>query len=328
MHPAASVILFTVTSGMGYGLLILLALLGVTGAVPPQPAFGLAGFGCALALITAGLLASTFHLGHPERAWRALGQWRSSWLSREGVLAIVTYVPAVLLAAGWVLAGRRDGVFAVMGWLTVVLALTTVLCTAMIYASLKPIAQWRNRWVPAGYLTMALATGALWLALLASLFDLGRGLASAIAVPALLAAAGVKWAYWRDIDGAAPLARVADATGLGALGQARLLERPHTEANYLQRRWAFAWRASTSGACGVWYCWSVSACRRCWCCWRRRCRRWRAVRWWRWRCWPASWGHWSSAGCSSPRHSTRSTSTMAPTRLESQSPRWTPKVSP
>lgn len=239
MHPAASVILFTVTSGMGYGLLILLALLGVTGAVPPQPAFGLAGFGCALALITAGLLASTFHLGHPERAWRALGQWRSSWLSREGVLAIVTYVPAVLLAAGWVLAGRRDGVFAVMGWLTVVLALTTVLCTAMIYASLKPIAQWRNRWVPAGYLTMALATGALWLALLASLFDLGRGLASAIAVPALLAAAGVKWAYWRDIDGAAPLARVADATGLGALGQARLLERPHTEANYLQKEMGF-----------------------------------------------------------------------------------------
>jgi DMSO reductase anchor subunit len=239
VHPAASVILFTVTSGMGYGLLILLALLGVTGAVPPQPAFGLAGFGCALALITAGLLASTFHLGHPERAWRALGQWRSSWLSREGVLAIVTYVPAVLLAAGWVLAGRRDGVFAVMGWLTVVLALATVLCTAMIYASLKPIAQWRNRWVPAGYLTMALATGALWLALLASLFDLGRGLACAIAVPALLAAAGVKWAYWRDIDGAAPLARVADATGLGALGQARLLERPHTEANYLQKEMGF-----------------------------------------------------------------------------------------
>jgi DMSO reductase anchor subunit len=86
---------------------------------------------------------------------------------------------------------------------------------------------------------MALATGALWLALLASLFDLGRGLASAIAVPALLAAAGVKWAYWRDIDGAAPLARVADATGLGALGQARLLERPHTEANYLQKEMGF-----------------------------------------------------------------------------------------
>ena len=239
MHPAASVILFTVTSGMGYGLLILLALLGVTGAVPPQPAFGLAGFGCALVLITAGLLASTFHLGHPERAWRALSQWRSSWLSREGVLAIVTYVPALLLAAGWVLAGRSDGAFAVMGWLTVVLALTTVLCTAMIYASLKPIPQWRNRWVPAGYLVMALATGALWLALLTSLFDLGRGLASAIAVPALLAAAGVKWAYWRDIDGAAPLARVADATGLGALGQARLLERPHTEANYLQKEMGF-----------------------------------------------------------------------------------------
>ena len=239
MHPAASVILFTVTSGMGYGLLILLAALGVLGAVPAQPAFGVAGFGCAFALITAGLLASTFHLGHPERAWRALSQWRSSWLSREGVLALAVYPPGLWLAGGWILAGRTDGPYAVAGALTALLAVLTVLCTAMIYASLKPIPQWRSRWVPAAYLTLALATGALWLALLASLFDVARGLACAIAAPALLTAAGVKWAYWRDIDGAAPLARTADATGLAALGQARLLERPHTEANYLQKEMGF-----------------------------------------------------------------------------------------
>ena len=90
MHPAASVILFTVTSGMGYGLLALLAVLGSLGVLPPDPGLGLAGFGTALALITAGLLASIFHLGHPERAWRALSQWRTSWLSREGVLAIMS----------------------------------------------------------------------------------------------------------------------------------------------------------------------------------------------------------------------------------------------
>ena len=239
MHPAASVILFTVTSGMGYGLLALLAVLGSLGALPPDRGLGLAGFGAALVLITAGLLASTFHLGHPERAWRALSQWRTSWLSREGVLAIVSYPPALLFAGGWVLAGRTDGGFALAGWLTAFLALLTVCCTAMIYASLKPIPQWRNRWVVPGYLAMALATGAVWLALLASVFDIGRGLAGALAVPSLILAILAKLSYWRHIDHAAPIATTADATGLGALGQARLLERPHTEENYLQKEMGF-----------------------------------------------------------------------------------------
>lgn len=239
MHPATSVILFTVTSGMGYGLLALLALLGSLGALPPDRGFGLAGLGTALVLISAGLLASTFHLGHPERAWRALSQWRTSWLSREGVLAIVSYPPALLFSGGWVLAGRTDGGYALAGWLSALLAVLTVSCTAMIYASLKPIPQWRNHWVVPGYLAMALATGALWLALLASVFDVGRGLAGAIAVLGLVLAALIKLAYWRHIDKAAPLATVADATGLGKLGQARLLERPHTEENYLQKEMGF-----------------------------------------------------------------------------------------
>ena len=239
MHPAASVILFTVTSGMGYGLLALLAVLGSLGALPPDPGLGLVGLGTALALITAGLLASTFHLGHPERAWRALSQWRTSWLSREGVLAIMTYPPALLFAGGWLLAGRTDGVFALAGWLTALLALMTVCCTAMIYASLKPIPQWRNRWVMPGYLALALATGAVWLALLAGVFGVGRGLANAIAVLGLVVAALVKLAYWRHIDHAAPIATAADATGLGGVAQARLLERPHTEENYLQKEMGF-----------------------------------------------------------------------------------------
>lgn len=239
MHPAASVILFTVTSGMGYGLLALLAVLGSLGMLPPDPGLGLAGLGTALALITVGLLASTFHLGHPERAWRALSQWRTSWLSREGVLAIMAYPPAVLFGGGWMLAGRTDGVFALAGWLTALLAVMTVCCTAMIYASLKPIPQWRNRWVMPGYLAMALATGAAWLALLASVFGVGRGTANAIAVFGLGLAALVKLAYWRHIDSAAPIATAAAATGLGGLGQARLLERPNTQENYLQKEMGF-----------------------------------------------------------------------------------------
>ena len=103
MHPAYSVILFTTASGAGYGLLALLGLTGASHGSASDFWFGAVSMLVALGLITVGLLSSTFHLGHPERAWRAFSQWRSSWLSREGVLAIATYVPACLFGLFWVL---------------------------------------------------------------------------------------------------------------------------------------------------------------------------------------------------------------------------------
>ena len=88
MLPAYSVILFTTSAGAGYGLLFLLAIVMPRGSVPLDTSFAVVSMGLALVLITIGLLSSTFHLGHPERAWRAMSQWRSSWLSREGVAAV------------------------------------------------------------------------------------------------------------------------------------------------------------------------------------------------------------------------------------------------
>src|SRR5215475_805849 len=114
MHPAYSVILFTTASGAGYGLLAWLALAGMLGLVPAGRWLGIVGFGLAFALITAGLLSSTAHLGRPERAWRAFSQWRSSWLSREGVMALLTYVPAGLLALAWVAFDARSQVLALL----------------------------------------------------------------------------------------------------------------------------------------------------------------------------------------------------------------------
>ena len=86
MHPAPSVIVFTVLSGLGFGCLGLLAL-GLIAATG-WTAFWLWGLGYGLAV--AGLVASTFHLGHPERALLAFTQWRTSWLSREAVCAVAT----------------------------------------------------------------------------------------------------------------------------------------------------------------------------------------------------------------------------------------------
>src|SRR5581483_10377663 len=157
MHPAYSVIFFTSASGGGYFLLTLLGMFGALGVLPPDPLLGWIAFGLAFAMVTAGLLSSTFHLGHPERAWRAFSQWRSSWLSREGVLSVATYLPAGLFAILCIFFGR---IATPLGLLTVVFAIATVCATAMIYASLKTVQRWSNGFVLPNYLLLGLASGA------------------------------------------------------------------------------------------------------------------------------------------------------------------------
>jgi DMSO reductase anchor subunit len=231
LHPAYSVIFFTTASGAGYGLLILLAVFGMTGVLPPDRWFGVVSFGLALGLITSGLLASTFHLGHPERAWRAFGQWRSSWLSREGVASVVTYLPALAFAYFWVI---ETSVSVVAGLLTIAGALATLHCTGMIYASLKPIHAWHNRQVVPNYLALATATGLLLLNALAEIFGRNQPVIALVTVSALFLAFFLKRTYWRFIDTTRGPATVESATGLGSFGSVRLLDAPNTQENYVQ----------------------------------------------------------------------------------------------
>lgn len=239
MHPALSVIVFTVASGAGYGLLALIGLYGASGELPPRFGFGLAAFGLALGLITLGLLSSTFHLGHRWRAWRAVTQWRSSWLSREGVLALLTYVPALVFAYGWLRHGANQGAWAVSGLAAAALAALTVFATAMIYAVLKPVQRWNNPWVPPNYLLLAAMTGALWLNALAYAFGLARPAIAWTAAVAIALAWACKAGYWLYIDRSRGRSTAESATGLAALGRVRLLEAPHTEENYLLREMGF-----------------------------------------------------------------------------------------
>ncbi len=235
MHPAYSIIIFTTASGAGYGLLALLCLFGALGLLPAERWLGLLGFGIAFALITAGLLASSWHLGHPERAWRAFSQWRSSWLSREGVMAVATYVPSGLFAAAWVFVETTEGIWALLGLVSAVVALATVCCTAMIYASLKTVRQWHSAWVPAGYLALALMSGALWLSFLASLFGLAGAGLLVLSLLAIALGAAIKLGTWRHNAAAAKDLTSAQATGLAKFGSVRQVEAPHSQANYLMR---------------------------------------------------------------------------------------------
>ncbi|SHL23933.1 DMSO reductase anchor subunit [Roseovarius marisflavi] len=218
MHPAPSVIVFTTLSGLGFGLLVWLGL-GMP-AVTGWVAF--AFFVIAYGLAVGGLLASTFHLGHPERAMKAFSQWRSSWLSREGVCAVGALLVMGLYAAALVFLDTR---IAILGWLGALLSLATVFTTSMIYAQLTTIPRWKTPLTPALLVAISLAGGALL-----------AGQVSAALI--LLPVAGViQVLWWVRGDGAfaASGTNMASATGLGSIGSVRAFEAPHTGTNYLMR---------------------------------------------------------------------------------------------
>lgn len=248
MNPAFSVIFFTTLSGAGYGLLSWAALASMTGGIPARAL--LVALLLGMLLCGAGLLASFWHLGKPLRAWRAFSQWRTSWLSREGVLAVASFVPALLLAAAMLpalLDGSAKGGMPALNLAGHAIAIALLACatatvysTAMIYASLKPIPAWRHPLVLPGYLLFALLTGGLPM-LLASVPRTG-GLEPVLPFLLLAIALGLlllKLAYWRAIDRTPlPHAR-GDAIGLPHR-RASVFERPHTEATYITREMAFA----------------------------------------------------------------------------------------
>jgi DMSO reductase anchor subunit len=239
MHPAYSVILFTTASGAGYGLLALLGLVGFNHGQASSVVFGIVAMFIALGLITIGLLSSTFHLGHPERAWRALSQWRTSWLSREGVAATLTYPPA--LAFGLVWSGLIDApqLIAPLGILTAALAIFTVVCTGKIYSTLTTIRAWNTPVTVPVYVFFGLATGAALLAAITSVFGNFPSFLIGMSSMLLVITIGLKMTYWKHIDTAPRSHTMGDATGLGRIGEVRQWELPHSSVNYVQKEMGY-----------------------------------------------------------------------------------------
>ena len=218
MHPAPSVILFTTLSGIGFGLLVFLGL----GLPLVTGWLAFAFFALAYLLAIGGLLASTFHLGHPERALKAFSQWQTSWLSREAWAAVGALLVMGVYGAGLVFLDLRLPILGVIG---TVLSLATVYCTSMIYAQLKTVPRWNIPLTPVLFISLSLAGGAL------------LSGASFLALILLGSAGCVQIAYW--IVGDTQFARsgttMESATGLGHIGSVRAFEPPHTGTNYLLR---------------------------------------------------------------------------------------------
>lgn len=216
MHPAPSIIAFTTLSGLGFGLL---AFLGLGLPAPTGwPAFWHFALGFGLSVV--GLTASTLHLGHPERALKAFTQWRSSWLSREGVLAV-----AALLVMGLFALGRVFGLYdiPVLGWIGAALSALTVYATSMIYAQLKTVPRWNHWSTPVQFGLFALGGGAL---LAGQLGFAILGVAAAVLFQML------NW-QWGDTRFVERGHTGETATGLGSMGSVRAFEPPHTGNNYL-----------------------------------------------------------------------------------------------
>jgi DMSO reductase anchor subunit len=240
MKPALSIIFFTTASGAGYGMLFWLGVLNAFGRMPPAAWFGPIAVAVAMALASAGLVASTLHLGRPERAWRAISQWRTSWLSREGVASLLAYIPAAGLFATWPTIGAEAPLTRAFGLLAALLGVATVVCTAMIYGSLRPVRQWHNGFVLPNYLLLAAFSGAACLAALTIFWQPGPArIACGLGAAAAVAGAVGKLVYWRSIDAARGRSTIESATGLGWLGKVRMLESPNSEENYLLREMGF-----------------------------------------------------------------------------------------
>ena len=246
MHAALSVIVFTVLSGAGLGAFAIVAADDLCrtfiARIDPSLPWTVAG-SVALVLVVAGLCASTLHLANPKNAWRSATRFRTSWLSREAVFALLFVGVAIAyLALRWTGVGGVPR--AVVALLSLLLAWTVIHCTAMIYASLKPIRAWHTPRVPLNYLLLAHASGVVVLVAVLRIQGTGSTTLRAIAIALVVAAALAKWDYRRYLAGdtarvtleaALGVAQGVRPAGAPATVAARLLDVGHSRGTFLTR---------------------------------------------------------------------------------------------
>ena len=216
MKPAISLILFTVLSGFGFGLLFWLNL----NLHSSEMFSDIVIFPIAFIVSVVGLIASSFHLGNPQRALLAFTQWRSSWLSREAVLAVTTlstsFVHVILIVfyqieLSW------------LGYVASVFCLATIFSTAMIYTQMKTVPRWNMKITPMLFLLYGIAGSSVVLnqIIFSGLLFLVLGLGQIFT--------------WKIGDKQfEKSSHIGTATGLSTnRTSVRMLEPPHTGSNYL-----------------------------------------------------------------------------------------------
>ncbi len=215
MRPQLSIILFTTLAGMAQGLLFFIALLNIEAPVLSAPFIAILALPVSFVLLTLGLVASFFHLGHPERAWRAAMMWRTSWLSRE-VIALPAVMALTAITFFFVISGM------VPAWLWAALLIGTLalwICTAKIYQCIRFIQEWSHPSTLSNFILLGLTSGGLLLEFLLMLWNdpsvpLGMGLISGANFILLFLALNLKLWIWRRNQQLKPKSNLASATGI------------------------------------------------------------------------------------------------------------------
>jgi len=238
MNPSLAVIFLTLFSGAGFGLMVSTIIVNdfqIDGGLSPlRTAISVV---LALLLVTVGMISSTAHLANPKNAWRAFSRWRTSWLAREGIFAVLFY-PITIAYLGWVFFTNsdRDIVSLALGNVAAIVALITIFCQGMIYACLRTIRQWHTPLVPANFYALGLALGMTILATIRLLVG-GPSLILVSSAGALLIAAAVMKGIYYFWIGRPSGTTLQSATGFSG-GRVRLLDQGHTFGTFLTREFS------------------------------------------------------------------------------------------
>ena len=231
MHPALSIIFFTVASGSGFGLFMMVSIYSLFSKLDAESFATICAIG--FILIILGLFSSTLHLANPKNAWRAFSRFRTSWLAREAVIAIVFFPIVLFWITGWWLGLAEQSyiLWVIASFLTLGLALATVFATGMIYACLKTIPQWHNAMTPLNYILLSMMTGSLLMLAILETIDTMPIIILTLSLVLVIVSAISKLIYYAWI-GMPQGPTIATATGF-TRGSVQLLDVGHTSGTFL-----------------------------------------------------------------------------------------------
>lgn len=214
MNPAFSVIFLTTLIGVGQGLFVAMFAgqsISALGFLPEQSnQFYVIGSFVVIVLLIAGLIASFFHLGHPERAWRSAAMWRTSWLSREVIvlplLMGTVFIYGLIHYYDWSLSdlgfakGFTGDLSIIVGIGGIALTFALFICTGMIYACIKFLQEWSHPLTIINFTLFGLSSGFLLATLIAqySAPDFKTLFASCTLVLTLLVLVTRAWSLFRN----------------------------------------------------------------------------------------------------------------------------------
>jgi len=249
VHPSKSIIFFTVISGTGYGIFISLLFNILFVEISYNFEYKICLSIVSFLMIVSGLLSSTLHLGHPERAWRAFSQWKTSWLSREGLASVITFIPMILFYYFWIIDIKGYNLFLI---LTSIFSIITIFCTGQMYASLKTIPSWNNPLVTPIYILNGITVGSLFVYSLNFYFDYNLNLFEKFIYIIILLNFISKITYWISVRKKS-YTNIQTAIGIKS-NDITFFEGPHTGKNYLTTEMINKIRKQTSNFLRIVFC--------------------------------------------------------------------------